>query len=1039
MTTTMRAAATGRRSAAGAVGALLIAELVVFGISTVPGVRAHPGFDPPLDGWLQGAAYVTAAVLAALRPVLRPSARRIWMAVALALGLRALGFVLYLGYVRTLHPPPYPSIADVCWLLMPVVLVAGFTGFARRRFEHVATTIVLDGVVGALACAALAVTLLAGTLRGLTRSGTPTPALLTNLLYPFTDLVLLIVIVGMCAAFAWRPPRVLLVASLGIAGFAIVDTWFLYQSTEGTYRPGTPIATLSLLATAVIAATAWVPPQPQRFRDGTLPDLVAPGAFALVCLGILVAGATVHVPVAGVALATVGLIVALARTALSFGEVNRLTARLRGQAVRIRRSEEAARAEAERLGAVLGGVEDYAIIGGTPETITFFSRGAERMLGYTAAEVVGRHGLELFHVAAEVEARARQLGLAPGPEVLVAAAGSRGRDTHEWTYVRKDGSQLPVSLTVTGLPDTDGRRREFLGIARDISDERRLESYRVTRERLAAQLAEMSRPEPQLLRRTLRTVVEGMSWDVGVLWLAEGRALRCAAAWQSPSLPGGDVLERLIAPVRLAPGEGFAGRVWANARTEWVEDFREYEGLTPVLTALRDDAAAHLRAGACVPVLGAGGEGPVGVLQVFARRPRAVETELLALMEAVAATFGRQLDRVRTSQELRFARDEAEAADRAKTELVSRISHELRTPLNAILGFAQLLDRADLSDRQRAQAAQIASGGRHLVAVIDDLIDLSRIETGELHVALESVSATTVLGEVLDLTQPLIHARGLALEVDVHGGLYEHVRADYQRLRQVLLNLLSNAVKYNSPQGRIAVFFEDDGGGRLRFAVRDTGPGIPPSDLRRLFQPFERLAAADGSEEGTGLGLVVSRGLVEAMGGRLLVESEVGAGTTFRVELDRTDTPAAPVAARQPAAPWWPEDERSAIRVLYVEDNPANLQLVRDIVADRPGLTLLSAGRGAAGLELAERERPDLILLDMNLPDLSGEDVLAALKAGPATSAIPVLVLSADATPERRVLLIEHGAAGYLAKPLDVGEFVAAVRALLPDADSSPR
>jgi PAS domain S-box-containing protein len=1034
MTTTMRAPATGRRGTAGLVGALLIAELIVFGISTVPGVRTHPGFDPLLDGWLQGGAYVTAAVLAALRPVLRPTARRIWMIVALALGLRALGFVLYLSYVRTLQPLPYPSIADVCWLLMPVVLVAGFAGFARRRFEHVATSIVLDGLVGALACAALAVTLLAGTLQGLTRSGTPTSALLTNVLYPFTDLVLLIVIVGMSAAFAWRPPRVLQVASVGIAAFAIVDTWFLYESTAGTYRPGTPIAALSLVATALIASTAWVPPQPQRVRDGTLPDLVAPGVFALVCLGTLVAGAIDHVPFAAVVLATVGLMVALARTALSFGEVNRLTARLRGQALRIRRSEEAARAEAERLGAVLGGVDDYAIVGGRAGRCAFFSPGAERMLGYRADEVVGHHGPELFHLHSELAARAAELGVAPVGDALVAVARRAGKETRRWTYVRKDGSHLPVAVTVSAVRDSD---EEFVCVARDVTDELRIESYRDTRERLAAELARMTRPDAPVLRTVLRIVIEGMGWDLGHVWLAEGDALRCVATWHGTSFPGAEELERSLGRTRLRRGEGLAGRVWDTGSVVWISDLAEEE--LQLTAAQREGLGPEVRAAVSLPIVAADGEAPLGVLQLFARRPRAPETELLTLLESVAATFGRQLERVRTAQELRFARDEAEAADRAKTELVSRISHELRTPLNAILGFAQLLDRDELTERQHAQTEQIASGGRHLVAVIDDLIDLSRIETGELRVSLESVSVTAMLREVIELIRPLVDERGLELEVDAHGGIHEHVCADYQRLRQVLLNLLSNAVKYNRPGGRISLFFEDPGDGRLGFAVRDTGAGIAQRDLPLLFQAFERLGAERGAEQGTGLGLVVSRGLVEAMGGRLLVASEVGVGTTFRVELDRAAAaaPVHPGDRHGPETLWWPAGEGSEATVLYVEDNPANLHLVRDIVAARPGLELLTATRGSAGLELARRRRPDLVLLDMNLPDVSGEDVLTALKADAATSAIPVLVLSADATPERRGLVLERGAAGYLAKPLDIGEFVVAVRALLPDADRS--
>src|SRR6478735_6889757 len=237
MTTTMSAAATPRRGAVRAVGALLVVELLVFGFSTVPGLRAHSGFAPWLDGSLQGAAYVTIAVLAALRPALMPTARLIWALVAVGLGMRALGFVLYLGFVRTIQPPPYPSVADFCWLVMPFVL---------------------------LACAAVALALLQETLQDLTQAGTPHAVLVTNLLYPITDLLLLIVILGLLTAAEWRPPPVLVVVSLGVAGFAVVDSVFLYESTAGSYRPGTPLASLSLLATALIAAAAWVPPQLER-------------------------------------------------------------------------------------------------------------------------------------------------------------------------------------------------------------------------------------------------------------------------------------------------------------------------------------------------------------------------------------------------------------------------------------------------------------------------------------------------------------------------------------------------------------------------------------------------------------------------------------------------------------------------------------------------------------------------------------------------------------------------------------------------------
>ena len=299
-------------------------------------------------------------------------------------------------------------------------------------------------------------------------------------------------------------------------------------------------------------------------------------------------------------------------------------------------------------------------------------------------------------------------------------------------------------VTVSTVRDSDD---EFVCVARDITDELRIESYRDTRERLAVELARMTRPDAPVLRSVLRIVIEGMGWDLGHVWLADGDALRCVATWHSPALPGAAELERDVMQARVHRGEGLAGRVWASGAAEWVTDINEATDAPPA-------AQQAVSRGRVAP----GGRAPTARLRwaccSSSRAGRgAPETELLALLESVAATFGRQLERVRTAQELRFARDEAEAADRAKTELVSRISHELRTPLNAILGFAQLLDRDDAhrraSTRRPSRSPRAAATSWR---VIDDLIDLSRIETGELRVSLESVSVTTLLREVIELT-----------------------------------------------------------------------------------------------------------------------------------------------------------------------------------------------------------------------------------------------------------------------------------------------
>jgi CheY-like chemotaxis protein len=356
------------------------------------------------------------------------------------------------------------------------------------------------------------------------------------------------------------------------------------------------------------------------------------------------------------------------------------------------------------------------------------------------------------------------------------------------------------------------------------------------------------------------------------------------------------------------------------------------------------------------------------------------------------------------------------------------MSHELRTPLNGIIGFAQLLELDDLTPGQRESVVHILKGGRHLLTLINEVLDIARIESATVSFSLEPVLANDVVRSAMDLVRPQAAARRVTLSESVPRE--RHVLADRQRLQQVLLNLLSNAVKYNRDGGRVTVSCADTAGGAVRIAVRDTGRGIPPALRARLFIPFERLGVAESGIEGTGLGLALSKRLVEAMKGALYIEDGDGEGTTFVVELPGAEAPAAPAGAT---------DERAAdgtgVRtrgtVLYVEDNLANLRLFERIVARRPGVTVLSAMQGRRGLELAADHHPDAIILDLHLPDLPGNEVLTRLRAGERTRDIPVVVLSADATPGQTARLLAQGAHAYLTKPLDVAELLAMVDRLL--------
>ena len=368
--------------------------------------------------------------------------------------------------------------------------------------------------------------------------------------------------------------------------------------------------------------------------------------------------------------------------------------------------------------------------------------------------------------------------------------------------------------------------------------------------------------------------------------------------------------------------------------------------------------------------------------------------------------------------------DEVKRASKAKSEFLSRMSHELRTPLNAILGFGQLLERQKPTEVQRKRVGYILSAGKHLLDLINEVLDISRIEAGRMQLSLEPVCVADALEETLDLMRPLATERSIQLSAsaDIDAGV--HVLADRQRFKQVLVNLLNNAVKYTPFFGGVAVSYHVPGNEKVRVLVSDTGPGIPAEKLARLFTPFERLGAEQSSIEGTGLGLALSQRLMDAMGGSIGVESAVGKGSTFWIELPLAKSPlerfprdGAANGARQPSS------EPASRSILYIEDNLSNLALIEQMLAERPGTALLTCMQGKVGLDLARQHTPDLILLDLHLPDLPGWDVLSQLKADSTTRHIPVVVISADATKRQMNRLMSAGAAHYLTKPLDVNKF----------------
>ena len=381
------------------------------------------------------------------------------------------------------------------------------------------------------------------------------------------------------------------------------------------------------------------------------------------------------------------------------------------------------------------------------------------------------------------------------------------------------------------------------------------------------------------------------------------------------------------------------------------------------------------------------------------------------------------------TRELVAARDAAQQASRAKSEFLSSMSHELRTPLNAILGFSQLIDLdRDLGERSRGQLREVLRAGRHLLRLINEVLDLAQVESGRLALSPEPLRLHELVDEAAALTDPMARPRGLRLQRRVAPELV--VLADRMRLKQVLLNLLSNAAKYGRPGSQVVLEAAACGPGSVRLTVSDQGPGIAPELLDLLFKPFSRLGAERGTVEGAGIGLALSRRLMELMGGRIGVDSRPGEGADFWIELPTSALAAPPPPAdAEAAASGWQALSESL--VLYVEDNPANLALVQQIVARHSGIRLVSASDGAQGLTMARAQLPALILLDIQLPVMDGYELLARLRADLLTRDIPVVAVTAQAMPSDARRAIEAGFDEYIAKPIDVSVFDTLLRRLL--------
>ncbi len=647
--------------------------------------------------------------------------------------------------------------------------------------------------------------------------------------------------------------------------------------------------------------------------------------------------------------------------------------------------------------------------------IQLFNVGAERMLGYAAADVIDKITPADISDQDELIARARALSqevgatIAAGFEALVFKASRGIEDIYELTYVRKNGSRFPAVVSVTALRDAQERIIGYLLIGTDNTARKMAET--ALRKAGSLQSAIFNSANFSSIATDEKGVIQ--IFNVGAQ-----RMLGYAAVEVVNTITTADISDpqEVIARAEALTKElgtrilpGFEALVFKASRG--IEDIYE-------LTYIRKDGS---RFPAVVSVTALRDEkgAIIGYLLIGTDNTarKEIETERkrieLALQE--------------TNVELEKATAVAEKANLAKSDFLSSMSHELRSPLNAILGFAQLMESAAPvpTMSQRESIAQILQAGWYLLKLINEILDLAVIESGKLSLSTEAVSLHELFCECQAMMEPQAQQCGVRMTFPKFDDPV-FVNADRTRLKQIVINLLSNAIKYNRENGTVVVDCSVVSRQRIRFSVSDTGVGLTPEKLAQLFQPFNRLGQESGSVAGTGIGLVVTKRLIELMDGVLGVESTVGVGSMFWCELDPAKPPelAGQDGENDASLDSRPPSGAPQRTLLYVEDNPANLMLVKQLIARCPDMQLLTAVNATLGIELARCNLPEVILMDINLPGISGIKALQILREDPATAHIPIVAISANAMPRDIAKGLEAGFFRYLTKPIKVKDFM---------------
>jgi PAS domain S-box-containing protein len=647
-------------------------------------------------------------------------------------------------------------------------------------------------------------------------------------------------------------------------------------------------------------------------------------------------------------------------------------------------------------------------------TVTYCNDFFARMHGYTPEELQGK-SITVFHQESQMPRVAQLL------EVIQQKGGF---SSEEVSRVHKDGTVFPSLMSAKIIRDEDGSPMFMSATVIDVTDIKQAEK-------------EVARLSTAVEQSSMAIVITDLDGNIqyaspGFVKIT-GYSVDEVIGQNTRILKSGKTPERIYAEMwyTIKTGRTWKGS-WINRRKNG-EHFWESVTITPLLDD-ENNVNSYM-----------------AVKEDITERVRA-ETEIRDLnMNLERKIEERTRDLELSNLELEMARVEAETANRSKSEFLSRMSHELRTPMNSILGFAQLLEMGELNDAQKKGVGHILRSGRHLLDLINEILDISRIESGTISLSVEPVEVFPVAQEMIDSVMPFAGSKNISLILDNPETAKLFVNADRQRLKQVLLNLINNAIKYNSEGGEVrveaSIFSNTNADDQqvisdeheevlksyVRISVKDNGVGIAEENLPKIFDPFERIGAENSPTEGTGLGLAVVQKLMQIMGGLIGVESTLGEGSHFWIELERCYPQVNGLKSSDLKGLDAGTDTHVAGTILYIEDNVSNIELIDQVLSSsRPGLHLVTNMYGSQALSLAKQLKPQLILLDLNLPDIHGSEALEQLLADDETRTIPVVVISADAMQRQLDRLMDAGARDYLTKPIDIKSFLEVVDRYFP-------